>query len=106
MNKNKHITDVVFRIDVTKDWHGTVFAVFLHDVADHKGNVTIYQHVGQHSSGKYTHCLKTSRPAAESEYNDLKKELESLGYNLKVVKKQNYNKYLKRYHELRKQFVS
>jgi hypothetical protein len=102
METDLHKTDVIFRIDVTKDWHGTVFALFPHNVADHKGNVLTYQHVGQHSSGEYSHCLKTSRPAAESEYKDLKKELESIGYNINVVHKQTRKKYLESYYEARK----
>lgn len=47
-------------------------------------HVLSYMHVGQHSSADYNHCIKTSRPATEDEYKELKKELESLGYNLKV----------------------
>ncbi len=45
---------------------------------------TCYDHVGQHSS-----CHKNygkAVPATENEYQDLKKELESLGYDLKVCK--------------------
>jgi hypothetical protein len=100
-----HKTDVIFRVDTRKNWlgnwtYGNVFALFPHEVADNKGNVTSYQHVGQHSSADYNHCIKTSRIATENEYKDLKKELESIGYNLNVIKKQNYQKYLNSYRNI------
>ena len=86
--------DVLFRYDTTKGFEGTIFAVFPYDVVDHSGNVTVYQHIGQHSAGDYNLCLQTSRPATPAEYDDLKKELESIGYEVNVIKKRNYNKYL------------
>ena len=92
--------DVLFRYDTTKDFKGDIFAVFPHEVADYSGNVTIYCHVGQHSVGDYNVCLQTSRPATPAEYEDLKKELESIGYEVNVVKKRNYDKYLADYKKL------
>jgi hypothetical protein len=86
--------EVLFRYDTTKDFKGTIFAVFPYDIADHDGNVTTYQHIGQHSAGDYNHCLQTSRQATPEEYQDLKKELESIGYELNIIKKRNYDKYL------------
>lgn len=100
--KDQYKTDVMFRVDTTKDWKGTVFAVLPHEVSTLKGEVTTYQHVGQHSSGDYQTCLKTSKPATTEESADLKAEMESIGYDVNVVKKQNYRKYLKSYHEARK----
>ena len=102
MEKDKETTDMVFRVDKTKDFKGTVFALFPHEVCDFKGNVTSYQHVGQHGGANYGHCIATSRPATEKEYADLKKELEGFGYNINVLKKQHYYKYLKSYREARK----
>lgn len=101
MEKDTHITDVIFRVDTTKDWKGTVFALLPHEVCDYDGNVTTYQHIGQHSAATYNHCIATSRPATETEYADLKAEMESIGYNFKVVKKQVYKKWLQSYNELR-----
>ncbi len=98
MTQDINITDVVFRFDTTKDWKGTIFALLPHEVSDHSGNVTSYQHLGQHSSADYQHCIAKSRPATESEYKDLKIEMECIGYNINVIKKQNYQKYLKEYH--------
>lgn len=51
----------------------------------YKHNVTCYSHVGQHSEGDTSYFSKL-QPASETEYHDLKTELESIGYNLKVCK--------------------
>ena len=102
MKKDNYKTDIVFRVDTSKDFKGTVFALFPHEVWDFKGNVTTYQHVGQHSGADYKYCIQTSRLATENEYNDLKKEMESLGYDINVVTKQNYKLYLKSYYEVTK----
>lgn len=100
MEKDTYKTDVIFRVDTTKDFKGTVFALFPHEV-ERNGLVTSYQHVGQHSSADYYGCIITSRLATENEAKDLKKELEQLGYNLNVVKKQNRAKYIISFHESR-----
>jgi len=92
-------TDVVFRVDTTKDWKGTVYALFPHEIANYSsGNVLTYQHVGQHSEGDYGYCVSTSRLAKPEEYNELHSELTQIGYNLNVIKKQNRKLFLKRYH--------
>jgi len=103
MTKDKHTTEVIFRVDTTKEFYGTVFAIFPYMIADYKGNVTTYQHVGQHSSGGYKICLQTSRKANSVELKDLKSELtNSVGYNLKVITRRNSAKYLRAYRESRK----
>jgi hypothetical protein len=94
MEKDTYTTDIIFRVDTTKEFKGTVFAIFPHDVCTHSGLVTTYQHVGQHSGGDYQRCIETSRLAKPSEYKELKKEMESLGYNIVVRKRRNYDKYL------------
>ena len=95
MEKDTYTTDIIFRVDTTKEFRGTVFAVFPHEVCTHSGLVTTYQHVGQHSGADYQRCIETSRPArCEAEYKELKAEMESLGYNIVVRKKRNYDKYL------------
>ena len=100
MNKDTHTTDIVFRKDTTPKFKGIIFALFPHECSDHRGNVACYQHVGQHSSADYNHCIRTSVPATPEEYKDLKAELESIGYNIKVVKRQNYNKFLESYNRI------
>jgi hypothetical protein len=94
MKKDDFITEVIFRKVKSGSDKGTIEAFFPYDIADHKGNITCYAHVGQHSGACWDYFLFRTIPANESEYNDLKSELESLGYNLKVVKKRNYRKYL------------
>ena len=44
-------------------------------------------HIGQHSTADYSYIVNTTKLAKEPEYLELKKELESIGYNLKVYKK-------------------
>jgi len=95
MEKDKNKTDIIFRCDKSGDFKGVVFALFPHEVSDHKGNVNSYQHVGQHSGADYNGCVRNSRLATEEEYKDLKEEMESIGYNINVMKKRNYDKYLK-----------
>ena len=97
--------DVIFRVDKSRDFSGTVFALFPHECDNHNGNVTSYQHVGQHSSANYKHCLELSKVATPEQYADLKKELESIGYKVNVVKKQNYEKFLKSYSFFQKGYL-
>tara|TARA_B110000503_G_C6810497_1_gene274815 strand:+ start:155 stop:451 length:297 start_codon:yes stop_codon:yes gene_type:complete len=89
MEKDKHITEVIFRFD--KEYG--VYALFPYEI-DTYTTVSSYAHVGQHSGANYQHCINTSRPATEVEYKDLFNELENyVGYNLKVVKKMSYQKW-------------
>jgi len=101
MEKDNYKTDIVFRVDTSKDFKGTVFALFPHEVSTLDGLVNCYQHVGQHSSADYNHCINTSKLATAEEYADLKKEMESIGYKINVVKKRNYDKYLQSYKSVR-----
>ena len=101
MEQETQITDVVFRVENQGDFKGTVFAMLPHEVDDRNGNVTSYQHLGQHSSADYAGCIDTSRPATEEEYAPLKAEMEDIGYSLNVVQKRNTDKYLKSWDSLR-----
>jgi hypothetical protein len=96
MTKDTHITEVIFRVD--KD--GDVYALFPHEVCDYKGNVTSYQHIGQHSEADYNHCIRTSKNATPTEALPLYQELVGIGYNLEVVKRRRYGKYLKNFKKL------
>jgi len=60
MQKDTEVTDVIFRVDETKDFKGTVYALLPHD-SNRNGSVTSYQHVGQHSNANYNGCITTSR---------------------------------------------
>lgn len=99
MKKDTYKTDVVFRVDTTKDFKGDVLAIMPHN-AERNGNVAYYVHVGQHSTGNYQTMLSTSRLATPKEYKDLKQEMErGHGYNFNVIKKMNYAKFLLSYKE-------
>ena len=101
MEKDKYKTDVIFRVDTKLEPKGTIFALMPHQCCDHEGHIDTYQHVGQHSTANYRYCVSISRLATPEEYKDLKEEMESLGYDLRVIKKQNRDKYLKSYYEVR-----
>ncbi len=84
MKKDNEKTVVIFKKDkgdnALKD-NGQVFAVFPAEPFDLKGNVTSYSHAGQHSACSLEYVRECTN-ARWDEYQDLKKELESLGYNL------------------------
>ena len=92
--KDIHTTEVVFRVNKSGDFKDVVFALFpyLFESAFNSELVVSYQHIGQHSTADYTHCINVSRPATEEEYRDLKQELEDIGYNLVIVSKRNRQK--------------
>lgn len=103
MEKDNYKTDVIFRVTKSGTWKGTVYALMPHDCDTFDGLVNSYQHIGQHSSADYFHCIQSSRLATEAEYADLKKEMENgFGYNFNVIKKQNREKFLKSYYKIRK----
>jgi len=104
IKKEASPTEMIFRVDNSKDFKGTIFAIFPHDVVDYHGHVTTYQHVGQHCSGDYHHMMNTSKPAKEEEYKDLYNELKGSGYNIKVTCRRNKDKYNKSYREMRKMY--
>lgn len=76
---------------VWKDDDFDVFALFPTLPADNYGYLcTSYQHVGQHGSADYYHCIANSRPASEAEAADLLAELRTIGYNLRPIKRATY----------------
>jgi len=78
------VTKVVFR-----KWRkesGEVLALFPEIPADVLGNTCLsYEHIGQHGAADYDLCIRRTRPALPGEYQDLKEELEKIGYRLEVV---------------------
>ena len=62
-------------------------------------NVACYMHIGQtaYVIGNFN---TISKPATPEQYADLYKELESIGYKLKVIKRRNHAKYLQAYKTL------
>lgn len=87
-------TDVIFRKEKSGFFKGNIYALFPHEVETYEGHVACYFHVGQHSVADYNYCVSTSVLATPDEYADLKAELEDRGYELNVIKKCNYKKYL------------
>lgn len=87
MEKDKEITKVIFRWwNVSKD----VIALFpeIEDTQYKWGfGCMSYEHIGQHGDADYYGIIQDSRPATPEEYADLKAELESIGYNLRVVQR-------------------
>ena len=81
--------DVIFR-----EFKGEILALFPHDIWNYEGDVTCYAHLGQHGSADYKHVISNSKPINNPQSLDLYSELESIGYNLKPVKRQNYSRYL------------
>jgi len=97
MKKDSHITQIIFRVDKDNE----IFALFPHEVSNNNGDVTCYQHIGQHSSADYTHCIKQSKIATPTQSLPLYQELISLGYNLEVIRKQNRSLYIKSYNKIK-----
>lgn len=74
------VETVIFRV-----WRkgGGVLALFPHIDAG-RGLCSSYEHIGQHSGADYALCIRATRPARPKEYADLKRELQGIGYKLRV----------------------
>lgn len=89
MQKDKEKTVVIFR--KYKD-NGAILALFPYVTwSESDDSCSGYMHVGQHGGAIYSGCLHDTIPANPSEYKALKKELESMGYNL-IVRKRKGNR--------------
>jgi len=78
-------TLVVFR-----RWRDTsdLIALFPAQPADFKGwFVDSYMHVGQHAAADYHVVVQATMPVTVEEAADLRRELERIGYRLKVIKR-------------------
>lgn len=84
MEQDNYFTAVIFR--VFKDEHHQVIALFPYDQWK-TGQCASYMHVGQHSGASYGGMMETTRPATPEEYADLKDELESIGYKLRIIQR-------------------
>ena len=67
-------------------------------VNNYNGDVTCYAHLGQHSDCDYNYVIKNSQPINRPKKLPLYNELKSIGYNLQVIKRRNYDEYLKQYY--------
>ena len=61
-----------------------LLAVFPDIEADYSGNKLCYAHIGQHG-GCCDEYIKDSPEATPEEYEDLKEELISIGYDLEIL---------------------
>lgn len=82
MKKDTEQTEVQFRL-----FRGEIIAVFPY-IIETDTNVMSYANIGQHSSCMWN-INSISKPATPEQYSDLQKELEQIGYNLKVIKKRS-----------------
>ena len=80
--------EIVFKKDKETN---EVIAFMPYDYQTWQGEFTCYAHLGQHSltNDEYYRACKLATP---DEYKDLKAELESIGYNVEVIKKVNGRK--------------
>jgi hypothetical protein len=81
INQDTEQTLVVFR--KWKDT-GDIIALFPHEEWNHAGDCASYMHVGQHGGAHYQGVIQATVRATEEEYAPLQRELERIGYNLKV----------------------
>ena len=82
--------DVMFRM-----WEGEVIALFPHEVHNMTGDVVSYMHVGQHGSADYKGIVRNSRLATPTESLPLLRELQSIGYHVSIVRRQDSRLYSK-----------
>jgi len=80
---DEQVTKVMFLVNEKDPEDPDLFAYFPEEI--HNGEFrTAYSHIGQHSSA-HPKYAEESRPATPEEYQDLKAELEGIGYNLEVL---------------------
>ena len=85
MKQDEFKTKVIFR----KFKEGDIIAMFPEVVANmNKAVCESYKHVGQHGACSIF-ISSFTKQATPEEYNDLKCELESIGYNLDIKKRYN-----------------
>ncbi len=99
MEKDTHKTIVIFR-KFKKS--GEIIALFPEEIASLQPEFCeSYMHIGQHGAA-LSDLTDITRPATPEEYTELKAELEDIGYNLTVKKKNQYKYYLTRIQKLRR----
>ena len=86
------IVPVMFRVWKSGYFKGDVDAIFptlpfYGDDDWRKHVVTSYAHIAQHGSADLHYVISATRPATPAEYAPLKRELEQIGYNLRVVQR-------------------
>jgi len=80
---DEQVTKVMFLVNEKDPEDSDLFAYFPEEI--HNGEFrTAYSHIGQHGSA-HPKYAEESREATPEEYQDLKAELEGIGYNLEVL---------------------
>ena len=80
-------TNVIFLMENTDEDTKQVFAYFpnmFYNRELYKTTFTSYAHIGQHSSCHVDYAKECTK-ATPAQYNDLKKELEGIGYKLNIL---------------------
>lgn len=92
-------TKVIFRTYEKRD----VIALFPEECGDDSPyTCSSYMHIGQHGAADPNHVLNTTRPASENEIFHLTSELEQIGYDLEIIKRNRYS-FLKKRKDLLKE---
>ena len=81
MRNDNEITEVLFRVEKG----GEILAVFPYISFEGGHRIMMYAHVGQHSDGVWSYVIDETWPATPAQYEPLKQELISAGYNLQVI---------------------
>ncbi|MEO9849236.1 MAG: hypothetical protein ABJF65_00295 [Reichenbachiella sp.] len=91
----KQPTEVIFRKYKTQ---GDLIALFPYEIESYLGDVSCYQHVGQHGNAHYPSCIQRTVPASDQEVAALKQELEIYyDYKLILIKRRSHKKFLRTY---------
>lgn len=85
MTEERTKVKVVFRVI-----EGEVVAVMPEMPGTSEYDCTSYAHVGQHGAASLD-LLRSGRPARPDEYASLLRELDSIGYDVRVVKRVNHS---------------
>lgn len=85
MEKDEFTTKVIFKIAAPWEIEGRQMPQDVIAFFPDESPLMSYQHIGQHGESVLGYLLECE-PATPEQYADLKEELESLGYNLEIVK--------------------
>lgn len=82
--QDTEVVRVIFR-----KWRSNqgVIALFPDIAADNRGSILSYEHIGQHGGASVCLTSAYTLPAQPHEYAPLMRELQSIGYKLRVVKR-------------------
>lgn len=91
---------------VFRKWpDGSIDALFPYQPELVRGNCAGYTHIGQHFQADYNHCISKTKPATPAEYQDLLRELKSIGYDVTVIKRANRSLMSKAYSDMLLEFI-